>query len=73
MDPYVEVFGMPFKEHWDTVVMPRVLRRERICKHPPLCPKCGTNNIQLRTPMLPAHWKCMVCKHPFIFEPLIGE
>jgi ribosomal protein L37AE/L43A len=55
---------------WDEV-MERVVRREFLCKHLPLCPECSTPQVQLITYMeeIPARWKCRHCKHKFYFEP----
>ena len=55
---------------WDEV-MERVDRREFLCRHPPLCPKCNTPQVQLIDYMEkePAAWKCRCCKYKFDFEP----
>lgn len=58
---------MPLREQ----VRALTLRRLRICKHAPLCPKCRARQVQLTDSGVLAEWKCRECKHRFVFEPII--
>ena len=60
---------IPFR---DVLVGAEVLanRREMLCKKPPLCPDCQTDQVQL-TEWIEgevAEWKCRHCKVRFKFE-----
>lgn len=45
-------------------------RRSALGICPPQCLKCNHVQVQLvRSDIVPAEWKCRICKHPFLFEP----
>lgn len=37
--------------------------------HPPICPQCSADQVQLTRVDLPAAWKCRICKVRFELEP----
>jgi ribosomal protein L37AE/L43A len=47
------------------------IRRVRVCKHAPGCPKCHTQQVQIIDCRPLATWKCRHCKHTWRHEPLI--
>lgn len=49
------------------------IRRERVCKHAPECPKCRTKQVQIIDCRPLAKWKCRHCKHTWRHEPLISN
>ena len=49
------------------------LRRYRICKQAPSCPKCQTQQIQIIDCKPLATWKCRHCKHTWRYEPLVVQ
>ena len=49
-------------------------RRERVKKHAPGCLRCRSNQVQLKIwQEVPAYWKCRMCKHRFVYEPLVEQ
>lgn len=51
-------------------IMKQVERRQDLCKHPPLCPECLADQIQIINSYdKPASWKCRICKWKFTYEP----
>lgn len=45
-------------------------RREYLCKHIPICPKCENEQVQLLDHLItPAEWRCRSCRHSFLFVP----
>jgi ribosomal protein L37AE/L43A len=44
-------------------------RHEFLCRNPPHCAFCGTDQVQLKLRTPPAEWKCRICKRHFKFEP----
>ena len=49
------------------------LRRMRICRQAPRCPKCRTEQVQLTDCRPLAAWKCRHCKHKWRHEPLVSN
>jgi transposase-like protein len=47
-----------------------IARDEAIIAHQPRCPKCATDQVQIKFKGIPARWKCRRCKHWFTSEPL---
>lgn len=59
------------KIDWDSILKD-VERREWICRFPPLCTKCGHEQVQIiDSHVIPAKWKCRVCHWSFDHEPYI--
>lgn len=46
-------------------------RQDHLCRHPPRCPQCNTEQVQLVAFKMqpPALWRCHLCKHRFSHEP----
>jgi len=40
-------------------------KREWLCKNSPRCPKCKTQQVQLKDWIEAVIWKCRICKHKF--------
>ncbi len=48
-----------------------VLRRnDFLFRNVPHCLKCGSEQVQIRCRVAPAVWRCRICKHRFIYEPI---
>lgn len=52
----------------------RILDRlDFLCRHPPHCEACGTEQVQIIDYIRPpATWRCRICKHGFTNEPAAG-
>lgn len=48
-------------------------RKDHLCRTPPHCPKCGTEQVQLKSYDFPARWKCRKCFVYFSHEPPVRE
>ena len=48
-------------------------RREAVCKHPPVCPVCSSEQVQIIETEVPARWKCRRCQLAFAHEPGMTE
>lgn len=44
-------------------------RRDFLCRNPPRCHRCDTEQVQLKHMDKPAEWKCRWCKLTFNEEP----
>jgi transposase-like protein len=44
-------------------------RCDAIMTHQPHCPKCETDQVQIKSMDVPARWRCRRCKHHFVSEP----
>lgn len=61
------------EDDWERIEQ-RVDRRDFLCRHPPKCPECGADQVQLMAyiDVTPAEWRCRVDRrHRFTFEPSI--
>jgi hypothetical protein len=51
------------------MLTPIFKRRDFLCSHPPRCPECNTDQVQIRRFDAPALWRCQMCEHWFEHEP----
>lgn len=52
------------------LILNDVDRRTWLCKNAPLCENCAHEQVQLIDSfVIPAEWKCRICKTKFTFEP----
>lgn len=57
-------------EIWNDERLQWILNRhDFLCRNPPRCEFCGTDQVQLKGRSMPAEWKCRICKRWFKHEP----
>jgi transposase-like protein len=44
-------------------------RRTFLNRHSPICPKCKTEQIELKSRLIPASWRCRECHYKWNEEP----
>lgn len=46
-----------------------IARFDALMVHQPRCPKCDSDQVQIKSTDIPARWRCRICKRHFVSEP----